>query len=74
MEYADEQGLRLVLDVMAKDTAAMRLYEALGWQRIGVSKHTYGDGQQTDAICYVSPATLPVESQVMVDGSASGDA
>ncbi|GGO47918.1 hypothetical protein GCM10012287_21690 [Streptomyces daqingensis] len=59
MDYADEKGLRLVLDVMAKDTAAMRLYEALGWQRIGVSKHTYGEGQETDAICYVSPATTP---------------
>lgn len=57
MEYADDHGLRLVLDVMTKDTAAMRLYEVLGRERIGVSKHTYGEGQQTDAICYISPAT-----------------
>ena len=57
MDYGVEHGLRLVLDVMTKDTAAMRLYETLGWQQIGVSKHAYGDGQQTDAICYVSPGT-----------------
>jgi ribosomal protein S18 acetylase RimI-like enzyme len=57
MEYADAHGLRLVLDVMTKDTAAIRLYEDLGWQQIGTSTHPYGDGQQTDAICYVSPAT-----------------
>jgi ribosomal protein S18 acetylase RimI-like enzyme len=60
MQYADEEGLRLVLDVMTKDTSAMRLYENLGWQRIGTSKHTYGEGQQTDAICYVSPAPTTV--------------
>jgi ribosomal protein S18 acetylase RimI-like enzyme len=60
MEYATEEDLRLVLDVMTKDTSAMRLYEALGWQRIGTSKHAYGEGQQTDAICYVSPAPTTV--------------
>ncbi|MBX9395116.1 acetyltransferase [Streptomyces sp. TRM72054] len=41
---------------MAKDAAAIRLYERLGLQRIGTSQHSYGDGQQTDAICYVWPA------------------
>ncbi|GGL09777.1 GNAT family N-acetyltransferase [Streptomyces flaveus] len=40
--YARERGLRVVLDVMAKDTAAIRLYECLGMQRIGTSTHAYG--------------------------------
>ncbi|MGW6958950.1 N-acetyltransferase family protein [Streptomyces chartreusis] len=54
--YARERGLRVVLDVMAKDTAAIRLYERFGLQRIGTSKHAYGDGQEIEAICFVSPA------------------
>ncbi|WP_101254531.1 GNAT family N-acetyltransferase [Streptomyces barkulensis] len=55
MTYAQREGLRLVLDVLSKDTAAMRLYEKLGWQQIGSSTHSYGNGRQTEAICYVSP-------------------
>ena len=53
--YADEQGLRLVLDVMEKDTAAIRLYERLGWRRIGTTSHDAGRGEDVPAYCYVSP-------------------
>jgi ribosomal protein S18 acetylase RimI-like enzyme len=56
MEFARHQGLRLVLDVMAKDTAAIRLYERLGWTRTGDTTHRYGDGLRTAAVCHVSPA------------------
>ena len=56
MEFAKRQGLRLVLDVMTKDTDAIRLYERLGWARIGETTHRYGDGLRTPAVCYVSPA------------------
>ncbi|QQM42731.1 GNAT family N-acetyltransferase [Streptomyces liliifuscus] len=56
-EYAEQKGTRLVLDVMAKDTAAIRLYERLGWQKLGLTTHAYGDGGRTDAVCYASPAT-----------------
>lgn len=56
MAYARQRELRLVLDVMAKDTGAIRLYERLGWQPIGEATHRYGDGHQTAAVCYVSPA------------------
>ncbi|MGW4343795.1 N-acetyltransferase family protein [Streptomyces sp. NPDC004690] len=56
MEYAQRSNLRLVLDVMVKDRAAMRLYERLGWSRIGDAKHRYGNGQEIDAVCYVAPA------------------
>jgi len=54
--YAHERDLRLVPEVMAKDVTAMRLYERLGWRRIGTTEHAYGDGRQIDAVCYVSPA------------------
>jgi GNAT superfamily N-acetyltransferase len=54
--YAEAQGLRLVLDVMAKDTAAIRLYTGLGWTELGTAVHRFGEEPQTaDAICFVSP-------------------
>ncbi|WP_055528189.1 GNAT family N-acetyltransferase [Streptomyces graminilatus] len=52
--YARHHNRRLVLDVMAKDTAAIRLYERLGWLRTGEAAHRYGNGQQIQAICYVA--------------------
>ncbi|MGW4752214.1 GNAT family N-acetyltransferase [Streptomyces chartreusis] len=55
MSYGSEQGIRLVLDVMTKDAAAMRLYERLGWREIGRAPHHYGNGQSIDAVCYVAP-------------------
>ncbi|AWL36441.1 N-acetyltransferase [Streptomyces sp. SM17] len=57
MDYAEENGLRLVLDVMDKDEAAIRLYERLGWQFIGGATHQFGDDQQIPAKCYVWPAS-----------------
>ncbi|MFI6344978.1 GNAT family N-acetyltransferase [Streptomyces sp. NPDC050560] len=57
MRFAQERDLRLVLDVMTKDVAAMRLYERLGWQKIGEATHHFGDGQSIPAVCYVSPPT-----------------
>uniref|UniRef100_A0AAU2A6F7 GNAT family N-acetyltransferase n=1 Tax=Streptomyces sp. NBC_00093 TaxID=2975649 RepID=A0AAU2A6F7_9ACTN len=53
--YALRHNRRLVLDVMTKDTAAIRLYERLGWLRTGEATHRYGDGQQIQAICYAAP-------------------
>lgn len=54
-DYAQRHGLRLVLDVMTKDRAAIRLYERLGWQPLGDTTHSFGDGQEIPAVCYVSP-------------------
>lgn len=54
-EYAEAMGRRLVLDVMTKDTAAIRLYERLGWRRLGVTEHDSGHGL-VPAFCYVGPA------------------
>jgi GNAT superfamily N-acetyltransferase len=52
---AERRGLRTVLDVMAKDSAAIRLYERLGWQFIGATEHEFDGGQTTPAYCYVAP-------------------
>ena len=54
--YGREHGRRLVLDVMTKDTAAVRLYERLGWTRIGTTVHDDGHGHDIDAVCFVGPA------------------
>jgi ribosomal protein S18 acetylase RimI-like enzyme len=59
MAYGLRHNRRLVLDVMVKDTAAIRLYDRLGWLRIGLAEHPYGAGQQIEAICYVAPAPYP---------------
>lgn len=56
MTSASEHDLRLLLDVMDKDTAAIRLYKRLGWERIGTATHRFGDGEQVTAFCYVAPS------------------
>jgi ribosomal protein S18 acetylase RimI-like enzyme len=55
MAYARAHGLRLVLDVVKKDASAIRLYERLGWERIGEVTHPFGPGGQSVAACYVWP-------------------
>lgn len=55
-QHAADSGKRLVLDVMTKDQAAIRLYKRLGWQPFGSADHRYGEGHQTSALCFVSPA------------------
>lgn len=54
-DYAHKSGLRLVLDVMDKDAAAIRLYERLDWRRIGTTQHDDGRGRLVPATCFVSP-------------------
>lgn len=56
MDYAREHRMLLVLDVMVKDSSAIRLYERLGWKRTGETTYTYGDHQQTPASIYIWPA------------------
>lgn len=53
--FARGHGLRLTLDVMAKDVAAVRLYERYGWRRIGETQHDDGTGRLIPALCYVGP-------------------
>ncbi|EGG49614.1 putative acetyltransferase [Streptomyces griseoaurantiacus M045] len=44
-----------MLDVMAKDAAAIRLYERLGWRQIGETLHHFGDSRAIPAMCFVAP-------------------
>ncbi|WP_371791866.1 acetyltransferase [Streptomyces sp. NBC_01471] len=44
-----------MLDVVAKDVVAMRLYERLGWRKIGEAIHHFGPSESIPAVCYVSP-------------------
>lgn len=55
MEYAAESGRPLVLDVMDKDQAAIRLYERLGWRFLGTAEHDDGRGNKVSARCYAAP-------------------
>lgn len=68
MAHAQANGLRLVLDVMTKDTAAIRLYERLGWRMFGTTTHRYGSGQETDALCFVAPDNHRLPCPVPGDG------
>jgi ribosomal protein S18 acetylase RimI-like enzyme len=53
--FADKNRLHLLLDVMEKDRAAIRLYERMGWQCIGEATHRFGRGQRTRAFGYAAP-------------------
>lgn len=54
-EFARASGLGLVLDVMAKDRAAIRLYERLGWVCTGRVEHAVPGSEAVPAYCYVAP-------------------
>lgn len=55
MQWAESEGLILVLDVMEKDGRAAKLYERLGWRRIGEGWHDDGKGGKWRRWSYVSP-------------------
>lgn len=55
MQWAQERGLRLVLDVMDKDKSAIRIYERLGWRSIGTAMHDTGQGTEVLAHLYLGP-------------------
>lgn len=57
VEWSRENGLRLVLEVLVKDQAAMRLYERLGWIQIRRTQFHFGDNQQMQSFYYVAPQT-----------------
>lgn len=52
-DFALSRGMRLVLDVMVKDAAAIRLYERLGWREIGRVVHRFGAADAVDALAFV---------------------
>lgn len=51
-EAARVRDWALVLDVMEKDRAAIRLYERTGWVRIGKLPHEFGGGKRVPALVY----------------------
>lgn len=53
--YARHLDLALAFDVMLKDSAAIRLYEALGCTKIGTLDHVHGSGQVEPAAVYIVP-------------------
>jgi ribosomal protein S18 acetylase RimI-like enzyme len=55
-DYAQQHGLRIVGEAMAKDKTAIRLYERLGCRILGETTHHYGDGQETPAVCFAAPS------------------
>lgn len=54
MQWAQECGHRLVLDVMEKDRVAIRLYEKLGWLYLGDIEHQI-NARAIPARAYCSP-------------------
>jgi ribosomal protein S18 acetylase RimI-like enzyme len=58
-EHATMLGKRLVFDVMLKDQQAIRLYEALGCERLGVITHHHSEGLGEPAAVYVGPEQVP---------------
>ncbi|MGC9544103.1 GNAT family N-acetyltransferase [Streptomyces sp. UG1] len=57
MDYGLSHNRRLVLDVMVRDTAALRLYERLGWRRTGrtATTTTTGSTSQPSATWHPEP-------------------
>ncbi|WP_338693261.1 GNAT family N-acetyltransferase [Streptomyces sp. Q6] len=48
-------GTRAVLDVVTTDTAAIALYERLGWEFLGPGRQEWGPGEWVDVRCYAAP-------------------
>lgn len=51
-EAADQAHLTVVLDVMEKDAAAIKLYESRGWKLLGGIKHEAGQGAPVEALAF----------------------
>lgn len=58
-EYATQHDLRLVLDVMLKDEAAIHIDEALGCERLGNIEHRQAD-RPSSTRSGTEPAVEPV--------------
>jgi GNAT superfamily N-acetyltransferase len=51
---AQQHGLRPMLDVLVRDSAAVVLYDSIGWRRIGMITHEI-NGTSVPAICFAAP-------------------
>ncbi|WP_348542014.1 GNAT family N-acetyltransferase [Streptomyces sp. MJP52] len=54
-EEAAAAGLHPVLDVVATDTAAVALYERLGWRHLGDAVRWWGPDRAVTLRCYAAP-------------------
>ncbi len=55
-DYASSHGYEMAFDVMLKDQAAIRLYEAVGCRRLGEITHRHSGNAHQPAAVYVAPA------------------
>lgn len=53
--YAHEHGTRPVLDVAQRGLAAIRLYERLGWRRVGAWELPVDQERRLPVFCYLGP-------------------
>jgi GNAT superfamily N-acetyltransferase len=53
--WGKKEGKRLVLIVLDKDEAAIRMYERMGWEKGNVYPYKTKDGREYQATMYVSP-------------------
>ncbi|WP_084349494.1 GNAT family N-acetyltransferase [Janibacter limosus] len=58
---AREEGLQLILQVMAKDRQAVRMYESRGWRFLGKFDHATPDGGRFPALAYCLPGIEQAE-------------
>ncbi|KAI0474371.1 acyl-CoA N-acyltransferase [Xylaria cf. heliscus] len=54
-EAAREEGRRLLILALVKDQDAIRLYRRLGWEHYGTTVFRWGERNEMDAECFVSP-------------------
>ncbi|MFF4245179.1 GNAT family N-acetyltransferase [Streptomyces sp. NPDC001822] len=54
---ARRRGLHPVLDVLTSDTAAVALYERLGWTRLATVDQRWGPDRTVTVHCYAAPVT-----------------
>jgi ribosomal protein S18 acetylase RimI-like enzyme len=52
---AHRRGQQPVLDVLEHDSAAIALYQGMGWRAIGVVEITLPTGRPVSSICFVGP-------------------
>lgn len=51
--WARQNGMRIVMNVLAKDQDAMRLYEKIGFRRFGEGEYQYDEGKRSTQYFYV---------------------
>ncbi|KAI8950014.1 acyl-CoA N-acyltransferase [Xylaria longipes] len=54
-EVARSEGRRLLILALGKDQNAIRLYRRLRWDHYGTTVYRWGEGNEMDAECFVSP-------------------